>query len=112
MNDAKHAPGPWVGEPGDSVIVVRSGQDEIATVGSVPYWKRYTETDAANAALIAVAPDLLAALQSCLQVIDYRMRSHPEIMGILAAQRAQHAARAAIAKATPPTNILKTTDAA
>lgn len=84
---SSHTPGPWSLTPGDSVIEVAAYGEHIATVGSVPYWKRYNETDKANASLIASAPDMaleierlrsinadmLAALDSAMVIIDSMM---------------------------------------
>lgn len=64
---AEHTPGPWLTEPGDTIICIRStaehGSHRIADVGALPYWKKFTGIDEANARLIAAAPDLLDAIR-------------------------------------------------
>lgn len=89
---SKHTPGPWTIEPFDnfdkSIVIREPGvavdNDDV----------NHAEA-AANARLIAAAPDLLAALRECLTVIDPEAdpthRSNREILA---------QARAAIAKAT------------
>ncbi len=74
MIEAKHTPGPWLQEPGDTVICIRATADHesyrIADVGGMPYWKRFTEADKSNARLIAAAPDLLAACKEFVRKVD------------------------------------------
>jgi hypothetical protein len=100
---SKHTPGPWLQEPGDTVICIRATAEcesyRIADVGGMPYWKRFTETDVANASLIAAAPDLLAALNECASYIISPLRMTGDTDE--AARRAAifERARAAIAKA-------------
>jgi len=59
---AKHTPGPWrvfgydIGTSPDETLAVVCAMDD--------------NTDDANAALIAAAPDLLAALQECAEYLD------------------------------------------
>ena len=66
----KHTPGPWVwlGEPGHSALNAAHAR-VLDWAGYEGMWfAAYdAETDAANAHLIAAAPDLLAALQDALK---------------------------------------------
>ena len=62
--------GPWGLQFGDSRIgIVSERGEEIASVGSAPYYKGYSPTDYANAHLIAAAPDLVEALQECVDAM-------------------------------------------
>ena len=84
----QHTPGPWV------VCDYELGLKAIST----PNIKHYpaTEIDAADARLIAAAPELLAVLEEIVKAIDFeRGASETED-----AERLLIAARAAIAKAT------------
>jgi hypothetical protein len=69
-----HTPGEWLMEPGDTVICIRATAEHesyrIADVGGMPYWKKFTETDKANARLIAAAPDLLAACRATRKAFE------------------------------------------
>jgi hypothetical protein len=96
-----HTPGPWWVKPGHSVVDVESAQGHVATVeGDDGYWVRHTAVDAANARLVAAAPELLAFLEIALE--DYECR-----MGAVSAEQMPGhwivQARAAIAKATGAT---------
>lgn len=62
-NAAGHTPGPWRIDPGHSVLSIVAGDERIAAVSTVYYWQPFTATDAANARLIAAAPELLATLK-------------------------------------------------
>lgn len=98
---SQHTPGPWTLSDDDSPLLYGTGGPYIAQVFS------RTEADtgtlrpnyAADAAVIAAAPDLLAALQGLLQGIirhevkEEYLKHYPEVA----------AARAAIAKATGKT---------
>lgn len=71
LNDNTHTPGPWANEParttpGRPVIAreITSGIRHIADV------RLYEDADSANARLIAAAPDLLAALEALLPILD------------------------------------------
>ena len=90
---AQHTPGPWDSypDPDTECSTLIEGRDgEIATV-----WNTCENDDcAANARLIAAAPDLLAALIDVHAKLDSLNWTTPEINQIL------EAARAAIAKAT------------
>lgn len=64
--ETKHTAGPWMAKDGHggSFDIVGSGHDWVATVHNGH------DADEANAALIASAPDLLAALEAVLRVAD------------------------------------------
>ena len=69
---AKHTPGPWStmtceGEHGQ--FIVFSKTDET-TDGGEPIGKKPIALSVANARLIAAAPDLLAALKTCMQFLS------------------------------------------
>lgn len=64
MTKQTHTPGPWETKNGHSVIHVYGGGHRVAVVSEVPYWMDFSITDAANARLIAAAPDMLEALQA------------------------------------------------
>lgn len=87
-----HTPGPWVIHPTAHHPAVRSvgtaevGPKRICTVGTMTGSK----VDIANAALIAAAPDLLAALQAMVNYAN---------LGAYQRADAFNAAHAAIAKA-------------
>ncbi|BEP44009.1 hypothetical protein [Variovorax sp. V15] len=74
-----HSPGPWIscdlGDYGDydgNCRVILGDDRRVAVVLGTQ------EEDAANAALIAAAPDLLAAARSSLQQIEAKLGSdHP-----------------------------------
>lgn len=86
-----HTPGPWVACP------EVGGEEQIGKVGTGPDgWlgvaQVFGDTPdevSANTALIAAAPDLLAALEACLDYPDHNIGCETE-----------REARAAIAKAT------------
>ena len=80
---SKHTPGPWVID-NDNVIYQEGTSEPIASAAP-------TADEKANAALIAAAPDLLAALESCSDALN------TEAGGLYKARIDQ--ARAAIAKA-------------
>jgi hypothetical protein len=73
---ASHTPGPWfrqqVGTPGYFTIIMPNG-NPVPTSGP---------KGAANARLIAAAPDLLAALDLCFEFLDrnYEDRDMPDIL--------------------------------
>lgn len=80
----QHTPGPWnVGQ--DSTAIEASG----AIIARTFHWaNQYTpiHESYANAKLIAAAPDLLAALEECLQRLDsHDDQSVPECLVALAA---------------------------
>ena len=86
-NKTKHTPGPWTTNNGFTIL---SAKGKTAS-SDVPN-KTITDDEAiANAALIAAAPDLLAALEFCSDALN------TEAGGLYKAHIEQ--ARAAIAKA-------------
>jgi hypothetical protein len=88
-----HTPGPWhVGGAIDSVIFAPDG---YAIADAKTFHGRRQNDMHANARLIASAPDLLAALQQCLVIVDAHRRAAGG-EGDVAAMNA----RAAIARAT------------
>jgi hypothetical protein len=59
---SRHTPGPWAADPCDGCVMVLSSDGEtVATVHG-----GNEKTDSANAALIAAAPDMYAALRDLL----------------------------------------------
>lgn len=101
--NTKHTPGPWttyVSEWPNKIEVRKLEHDQIgpaevahlATVISGP----------ANARLIAAAPELLAELEKCANVISHSLSELPDAYRKAAKAQAD-AARAAIAKATGET---------
>ena len=106
MKTTTHTPGPWHCNLGNGTNLTHdrtlwAGAIPIAAIGD-DYAKYYSDTDVANARLIAAAPELLAALRECITSEGAAcfgdMDNHPEWM-----QRRLYAisdiARAAIAKA-------------
>lgn len=67
---ATHTPGPWVAEPadmfGDHNIVLHDASNDARAIAAVVSNMRDESEVAANAHLIASAPDLLAALVDIL----------------------------------------------
>lgn len=89
-----HTPGPWFNID-DSFIRARfphQNGEHVATV-----WSHGAAQTAANARLIAAAPDLLAALRLCLRNSELRRASGVESGPMI--EREIEVARAAIAKA-------------
>jgi len=93
QTQTQHTPGPWKvqrHETGDSRRITITGRPGmIADVD----WNAPDE-NTANAALIASAPDLLAALEQCLPLVDKHRR-----MALGEGDTAAMNARQAIAKA-------------
>ena len=91
MNNAKHTPGPWrvipVARSTYDIAVITEGRLELVAESICI---------AANASLIAAAPDLLASLEQILYASDYPGASMGE--AVLCRQYAEQA-RAVIAKA-------------
>ena len=78
----KYTPGPWSVHCGD-LVVSHSGR-AIADCEATPYGDRPAppnSEDAANARLIAAAPDLLEALKTCEGNISSLNGAHPSIFG-------------------------------
>lgn len=108
MSNAKHTPGPWKIEgyyPHSNIALPASKlhfavRDEhsnvMALTGGVGEADHYESE--ANAALIAAAPELLAALETCLRNSELRRTSGVESGPVI--EREIETARAAIAKAT------------
>lgn len=88
----KHTPGPWFVDH-KSPFLVRAGDDidgrHIAHIGPANYTPRF-DVDEPNAKLIAAAPDLLEALEYCLDCLGDEFALPSDC---------QSTARAAIARA-------------
>ena len=99
---AGHTPGPWAVVPsvrfgsfdGKTTVASYGISNGSEWVCAIPCYAANTEPSAANARLIAAAPDLLAACEALLA-------SHKYGDGV-GWQHARDKARAAIAKATQP----------
>lgn len=103
MSTAKHTPGPWIGAgpsfggplPLYTTEIITEWEDEdegSPTICFLPFTHNDDENEA-NALLIAAAPELLEALQSCADILRHE--------GVWPGAEAR--ARAAIAKATGET---------
>ena len=96
-----HTPGPWH-YPGTGNLIGGPDRVRVADVGGL---ERSPEERVANARLIAAAPALLAALESCVAPLvllgDYIGNEHPGKVGIEPFKRCDIllAARQAIAQA-------------
>jgi len=92
----KHTPDPWFEVKHFSEWLISDGNRLVATTAGSPahLGLAHAKRDAANARLIAAAPDLLKALEDCVAVMDR------ELAGLKVIQPEFSAARAAIAKAT------------
>ncbi len=90
-NTTPHCPGPWKVE-GSAIKYVDHGN--WLTIATAQNYRFTNEGNAANARLIAAAPELLAALQSITSVAN---RKEVDPFAMFAAIEK---ARAAIAKAT------------
>lgn len=89
---AKFTPGPWefiVGHASDDATVIMSERDEYIGLAGLN-----NERAAANARLIAAAPDLLESLQAACRDADYGLEDGDSFPPWY------ETARAAIAKAT------------
>ena len=94
MTQTTHTPGPWIAEFSDYGEEIWFGGYGAGMWTVEPPGAYLDGLSAANARLIAAAPDLLAALEQCLPIIDaYRRAALGD--GDIAA----HNARVAIAKA-------------
>jgi hypothetical protein len=69
MSEVKHAPGPWVisGEFKDEadLQILDDNDGGVCLIG--PYTEEWTDTEKANARLIAAAPELLKILKAALE---------------------------------------------
>ena len=92
---SKHTPGPWIldYDKGTTQDILSRKHGGICTVRRAGIHD--SKTFAANAALIAAAPDLLAALYHALAALDDAMKNHTHWIYA----DAQNEALAAIAKA-------------
>ena len=90
-NTAKHTPGPWVitKDHAKAYAFIRPIDGEHSPIATI----EWTDSGSieANAALVAAAPDLLAALELCERALEVRDAEAEEF--------AAKNARAAIAKA-------------
>ena len=106
MGEVKHTPGPWtVEEYGDRdypTLVVHSNSENRVCFMATPGSNGDPAMIAADARLIAAAPDLLDgcnALLGLLQLIAGRDDVSPELRDVLATNHRIAEAKAAIAKA-------------
>lgn len=97
MNQDKHTPGPWEIAPGSEYRVMwasRTPEGEIADCGVIcdtaSNLKTRTRENAANARLIAAAPEMYDALKAMLNSSDFG--------GVVKVSHPIAIARAAIAK--------------
>lgn len=63
MSDAKFTPGPWSAKQRQIISINPKNRQETRVANVDEFFFTYKEEEAANAALIAAAPDLYAALQ-------------------------------------------------
>lgn len=99
----KFTPGPWfVTGSQTKYIEARIGGgmlQEIAAVGPTAADGGYGEQQAANATLIAAAPELLRELERAIDSLEYLDMNMPTIIGYGVRKSKIASARAAIAKA-------------
>lgn len=91
MTQAHHTPGPWTANTAPLAPIITAGPKAIARSYQVG------DDGAANARLIAAAPDLLAALQALLFAADSPALTEADRYML---SQPVEMARAAIAKAT------------
>lgn len=96
MNTTR-TPGPWTLTDEPDPLVAGANGDYVAQVFAYEDGSRLRDHYAGDAALIAAAPDLLAALQHALERFEC-IPEHRDEMGIF--RNAARIARRAIAKAT------------
>jgi hypothetical protein len=90
--NTKHTPGPWETFANAGGHVVQG--ESFETIAVLPKWdKEHTDEQTANAALIAAAPVMLAALNRCIRELSVH---HAHDCSCITC----NTARAAIAKAT------------
>jgi len=108
---SKHTPGPWttrhwrstssfgvVGPSGRILCADMDGKPQPGT-GSEGGEADYLQAKA-NAALIAAAPDLLAALRTCLEIVEFEYANDPCPEDLPSWAKAIAAAKTAITDAT------------
>jgi len=102
-----HTPGPWYLKDDGGVLQV-SDSREHTKASAVVHWCGFNFGDKrrtvkrANARLIAAAPDLLAALEDFIDLIDRSTKTHSFVqLCSPLAQKTADKMRDAIAKATP-----------
>lgn len=92
MSESKHTPGPWI--VAGSLIQTTGTDRERKTIAEV---RSADWGNNPNCNLLAAAPELLAALQECIYVIDNREPNDPPDRII---DNIEDITRAAIRKAT------------
>lgn len=97
----KHTPAPWFEVKHFSEWLISDGSRLVATTAGSPahLGLAHAKRDAANARLIAAAPDLLKAALTFEEYCD-AMDAGDDVTAMLKYAEAQTARRAAIAKAT------------
>lgn len=68
--EAKHTPGPWIHDQPENMVLAPQTDGTAKLIAQARSTHYPREVRDANARLIAAAPDLLAALQTALAVID------------------------------------------
>ena len=96
MKQEKHTAGPWWVE--DGVIRATAPEGGDVSIAFVRGWDSHQGEEAANANLIAAAPDLLDELENMVRGIEYWIDAYPETAND-ADHEALDKARKAIAKA-------------
>lgn len=91
----QHTPGPWVQKGESHGNYISIGPRDGKTVARVPWG----DGDAANASLIASAPELLAALEECLPLLRIKADGATSPGSMKACDRRLALAENAIAKA-------------
>ena len=92
---AQHTPGPWHINTMETVqATIHAHRGHVATVSRGSMNEVSADEIEANARLIAAAPDLLAALEQCLPILDAHRRA-----ALGEGDLTARTARAAIAKA-------------
>jgi hypothetical protein len=66
MTESKHTPGPWWADDDGCIAAGNGTEDTYQTVADVFY-------NAANAALIAAAPDMLSRLEATRDAIEWAL---------------------------------------
>jgi hypothetical protein len=98
----KHTPGPWYVKGGTPLVAIDRTYDIIAGASLIAQTLIAPERSAAaaNAVLIAAAPDMLSAL---IAILDDVSSTHPKFTLDYRIQQCAGIARAAIARATGQT---------